>query len=254
MLSKSDLIKGFREIGIKDSTKLLVHSSLSSFGYVEGDTDTIIDALIESVSPNGTVLVPTLTGSAELSSDNPPIFDVLNTPCWTGKIPETFRKRKNARRSYHPTHSVSGIGADVDILIKNHHEDTTPCGIKSPYYKLGEVGGYILLIGVGFDVSTTFHTVEELAEVDYHLQKEMTNCTVIKEDGTKMTVRNYLHSYLGPERNFPIMEEIFKEKEIMRYTQIGKALIRMFPTKESIEITLDYLKKDPLFLAKKIWH
>ena len=254
MLSKSDLIKGFSEIGIKDGTKLLVHSSLSSFGYVEGGTDTIIDALIESVSPNGTVLVPTLTGSAELSSDNPPTFDVLNTPCWTGKIPETFRKRKNAKRSYHPTHSVSGIGADVDILIKNHHEDITPCGIKSPYFKLGELGGYVLLIGVGFDVGTTFHTVEELAEVDYHLQKEMTNCIVIKEDGKKMIVRNYLHSYLGPERNFLIMEDIFKEKEIMRYTQIGKALIRMFPTKESIEITLDYLKKDPLFLAKKIWH
>ena len=251
MVSKSDIEKGLREIGIKEGDKLLVHSSLSSFGYVEGGADTVIDALIESVGFEGTVLVPTLTGSAELSPQNPPVFDVLISPCWTGKILESFRSRKNARRSYHPTHSVSGIGADVETLIKNHYEDITPCGIKSPYYKLGELGGYILLIGVGLDVSTTFHTVEELAEVDYHLQKEMTDCVVIKEDNMRMIVRNYLHSYLGPERNFPIMEEIFKEKGIMKYTQIGNALIRMFPTKESIEITLEYLKKDPLFLTKK---
>jgi len=251
MVSKGDIKKGLREIGIKDGDKLLVHSSLSSFGYVDGAADTVINALIESVGFEGTVLVPTLTGSAELSPQNPPVFDVLITPCWTGKIPESFRNRKNARRSYHPTHSVTGIGIDVDILIKNHHEDITPCGIKSPYYKLGELGGYILLIGVGFDVSTTFHTVEELAEVNYHLQKEMTDCVVIKEDNIRLIVRNYLHSYFGPERDFPVMEEIFKEKGIMRYTQIGNALIRMFPAKESIEITLEYLKKDPLFLTKR---
>jgi len=251
MVSKNDIKKGLREIGIKKGDKLLVHSSLSSFGYVEGGANTVIDALIEAVGFEGTVLVPTLTGSAELSPQNPPVFDVLATPCWTGKIPESFRSRKNARRSYHPTHSVAGIGADVETLIKNHYEDITPCGIKSPYYKLGELGGYILLIGVGLDVSTAFHTVEELAEVDYHLQKEMTDCVVIKEDNMRMIVRNYLHSYLGPERNFPIMEEIFREKGIMKHIQIGNALIRIFPTKESIEITLEYLKKDPLFLTKK---
>ena len=104
MVSKSDIEKRLREIGIKEGDKLLVHSSLSSFGYVEGGADTVIDALIESVGFEGTVLVPTLTGSAELSPQNPPVFDVLISPCWTGKILESFRSRKNARRSYHPTH------------------------------------------------------------------------------------------------------------------------------------------------------
>ncbi len=251
MVLKDIITKGLRGLGIKEGDNLLVHSSLSSFGYVEGGADAVIDALIESVGMNGTVLVSTLTGSAELSPGNPPVFDVLNSPCWTGKIPEILRKRSGVKRSYHPTHSVAGIGANITKLIETHHKDITPCGKKSPYYKLGELNGYILLLGVGFDVSTTFHTVEELAAVNYHLQKEITDCVVIKEDDSQIIVSNYLHSYSGPERNFPIMEEIFKEKGIMKYTQIGKALIRMFPTKESIEITLDFLKNDPLFLTKK---
>ena len=93
MITKEIIINGLKELGLKQGDTVLVHSSLSSFGYVDGGADTVIDALLETVGKEGTVLVPTLTGSEHLSAENPPVFDVRNTPCWTGKIPETFRKR-----------------------------------------------------------------------------------------------------------------------------------------------------------------
>jgi aminoglycoside 3-N-acetyltransferase len=39
------------------------------------------------------------------------IFDVRNTPSGMGRIAEFIRKHSDARRSLHPTHSVSAIGA-----------------------------------------------------------------------------------------------------------------------------------------------
>ena len=112
-VSRSDITSGLKQVGLACGSKVLVHSSLSSFGYVEGGADTVIDALVETVGSGGTVLVPTLTGNETLSAANPPEFDPQHTRCWTGLVPETFRKRPNAVRSIHPTHSVSAIGADA---------------------------------------------------------------------------------------------------------------------------------------------
>ena len=59
LLTKMEILAGLRQFGIKAGDKYVVHSSLSSMGYVEGGADTVIDAMIESVSPGGTVFVPT---------------------------------------------------------------------------------------------------------------------------------------------------------------------------------------------------
>ena len=71
-----DLLNTFESIGIRKGDTLLVHSSLSSFGYVEGGTQTVIEALLASVGISGNVFVPTLTGKPSDGPTNPPVFDV----------------------------------------------------------------------------------------------------------------------------------------------------------------------------------
>src|SRR5437763_1353236 len=87
---------------------------LRSLGWVGGAAPTAIDALREAVWPGGAVLVPTLTGTIQDGPEHPPVFDPRTTPCWTGAIPETFRRLPSARRSCHPTHSVAAIGPATD--------------------------------------------------------------------------------------------------------------------------------------------
>ena len=77
-VTKQDIVRGLTRLGVCAGDILLVHSSLSRFGYVEGGADAVIDALLESVRPGGTVMVPTLTGSEKLSAANPPTFDPVN--------------------------------------------------------------------------------------------------------------------------------------------------------------------------------
>ena len=62
-VTKDNIIKGLTSVGLNQGNVVLVHSSLSSFGYVEGGADAVIDALLETVGPAGTVVVPTFSGN-----------------------------------------------------------------------------------------------------------------------------------------------------------------------------------------------
>ena len=61
MSSLEILVKDLRNLGIKEGDVVITHSSLKSMGNVEGGADTVIDALIEAVGSEGTVLFPALS-------------------------------------------------------------------------------------------------------------------------------------------------------------------------------------------------
>ena len=228
--------------------ELLVHSSLSSFGSVEGGAGTVIEALLSSVGSDGTIVVPTLTGSEALGPENPPFFDPLRTPCWTGRIPETFRQRDDAVRSLHATHSAAAIGASAEELTGRHIDSVTPCDEHSPYGLLaGKPSAYILLIGVGHESNTTMHHIEELAGVQYHLQQELTASTIRTTDGD-VTRHIVLHRY-GTDRRFSVVEEVLEERGIQRSGCIGAARLRLIHTPRFVETVYRLVRADPYFLC-----
>ena len=57
-MEKVELIEGLKKIGIREGMNLEVHSSLSSFGFVDGGADTVIDALMECVTEQGSIFMP----------------------------------------------------------------------------------------------------------------------------------------------------------------------------------------------------
>lgn len=245
-----DLLNTFESIGIRKGDTLLVHSSLSSFGYVEGGEQTVIEALLASMGIGGNVFVPTLTGKPSDGPTNPPVFDVKKSPCWTGRIPSEFMKLSEAKRSLHPTHSLAGIGLLVDYLIKGHEDSLTPCGKDSPYIKIAEIGGYILLLGVAMDSNTTIHSAEELANVPYHLQKEKTECTIIDYDGDILKRRLYLHHW-GTPRYFQKIEEPLENLHILTQIKCGNSVIRLIKSMPMIEWLYEKLIKNPEYLIKE---
>lgn len=162
--TSASLETDLHRLGVSAGDVVLVHSSLSGLGNVQGGADAVIDALLSAVGPTGTVLFPTLTGTPDDGPESPPVIDVRSTPCWTGRIPETARRRSGAIRSLHPTHSVTAIGAKAGQYASGHHQGASPCDERSPYYRLIREGGYILLLGgVTQENNTTLHCLEELA-------------------------------------------------------------------------------------------
>lgn len=248
-LTQSDIAAGFRALGIRPGDAILVHSSLRSFGRVEGGADAVIDGILEALGPEGTLLVPTLTGHPELSPENPPHVDLRTAPCWVGRIPETVRQRPEAIRSVHPTHSCAGIGQRAAELTRSHYISPTPCGVTSPYFRLALAGGSIVMIGCDLSTCTTCHTVEELANVDFHLQRRVAHGSCIDQQGTRVETPCLLHSYKGPDRDYPALEPDLLEMGLMRKGTVGNAVIRIIDAMGLIETALDRLRFDPYYLT-----
>ena len=243
-----DITSGLHTLGLHAGDVALVHSSLSSFGHVEGGAEAVIDALLETVGPTGTILMPTLTGSEALSPDNPPVFDPRRSPCWVGRIPETFRQRPDAIRSLHATHSAAAIGREAVALTTEHLDSITPCDAHSPYGKLAQMpNGYILLLGVDHQRNTTMHHIEELVGVDYHIQPGFARAQVMLEGQT--LVRHILLHRYGTARNFNVMEPALIERGIQQNGRIGQADVRLIHAGRMVEITAQALRLDPRLLC-----
>lgn len=248
-VTRQDITSGLKELALPDGACVLVHSSLSSFGYVEGGADAVIDALLETVGPAGTVLAPTLTGSEVLSPAHPPVFDPQTSPCWTGRIPETFRQRPEAVRSLHPTHSTAAVGPDAAALTADHINSLTPCDDLSPYGKLAQLdNGYILLLGVDHQSNTTIHHIEEQTGAAYHMQPQLAPAR-IRVNGREIVRHILLHAY-GTPRHFGVMEPVFMERGIQQTGRIGQAVVRLVRARPMVQVTVQALRASPRILCR----
>jgi len=160
-LTVNDLVAAFREIGLEKGDSLIIHSSLSSLGHVEKGADGVIAALLEAIGPSGNLMLPAFNYPRPLPE---PYYDPKNTPGRAGIIPETGRKRPDAVRSLHPTHSVAVIGPDAKQLTDGHLL-TRAFGKSSPIDRLAKAGGKVLLLGVAHTSSSTIHIGEEYAAI-----------------------------------------------------------------------------------------
>ena len=139
---------------------LIVHSSLSSFGHVAGGADAVARTLLDAVSPDGTVFVPTYTYARVQ-------FDPGTSPSFDGAITEAVRRMPGAVRSKHPTHSMAGVGPAAAEVLAGHEALTSPFGPDSPIWRLWQRDAKVLLIGVDHRANSMIHVAEESLNLPY---------------------------------------------------------------------------------------
>ena len=59
LILKQDMLDAFKKLGMQQGMTVMVHSSLSSLGYVCGGAQTVIRALLETVTREGTIVMAT---------------------------------------------------------------------------------------------------------------------------------------------------------------------------------------------------
>ncbi len=179
-------------LGIKSDDVILMHSSLSSLGHIDGGAESVIDTLL-SVLTNGTLLLPALSYS--YVTDENPNFSLKDTPSCVGAINEYFRTRPGVLRSMHPTHSVCGIGRQAAQILSKHIETNTPVGAVSPFALLPEFNGKILMLGCGLRPNTSMHGVEELSKPPYLLKPDMVEYSLTDENRNTVLKKYYVHDF-----------------------------------------------------------
>ena len=146
-MNKAEIVAGLRGMGLVNGDKVLLHSSLISLGKVDGGPEAVIDAFLEVLGKEGTLLVP--------------VFGAL------GILTETLKNRPDAVISPCPKGTLAAVGADAEAICKDHWKADTAHGADTPFTRLAEMGGYVCLLGCDQDRNTSLHGVEALLELPY---------------------------------------------------------------------------------------
>jgi len=231
-------------LGIEAGDLLLVHSSLSSLGWVEGGADTVIRALVDSLGPNGTLFMPALSLGRFGPKRPPPLFDPEATKSVVGRIPERFRRWPGSIRSLHPTHSVAGLGPRADEILGRHGQSPTPCGQRSPWGKIAHHRGKILMLGVGTSACTMFHGPEEEVEPQIRCCPP-TPCRMILPDGAQTFLLRLHRPYHGAVSNRSRMYSVLRDRGLTREGPVGEAQAIMIDATGLWNVSTSLLRARP---------
>jgi aminoglycoside 3-N-acetyltransferase len=178
----TELVELMKDMGLKEGSNVLIHSSWNEFYNYTGTIKNFIDAIIEVIGEKGTLAMPAYPLLRKKTS----VFDIKRTPTMAGLIAEEFRKYPGVKRSV-SMHSVCALGPKADFLIKDHMYSVTNWDKKSPYFKLSEINGIVFTFGLGkYFVGTIMHCADSILseESPYFAQfftKKITNKYVLKD-------------------------------------------------------------------------
>lgn len=239
-LSVDQLKKSLRGVGVARGDNVVVHSSLSSLGAMEGGAEVVVDALLDVLGPAGNLVLPTFSYAENAES----IFDPAHTPCRTGAIPEAGRKRPGAVRSLHPTHSVTVIGPAAERLTEGHLT-VRALGRGSPLDRLaGDFGGKVLLLGVGHTANSTLHVAEEHAGLVKAPRFEpMPRFPVLLPDGA--VCGHILDTSPSCSFAFGAAELPLRRRGIIRDARAGSAKLQLMSAQALIAIIAELLAQEP---------
>lgn len=176
VVTRHGLAAGFEQLGIAAYEAVMVHASLSAFGWVCGGAQSVVEALIAAAGPGCTLVFPTFSGdwtdpagwrsppiapsAVELVRAAMPPFDPRLSPTrGMGRIAECFRTHGAARRSPHPQVSLTAVGPAADRIVGAHSLDHR-FGEGSPLAVLDRMDSAILFLGTDFRRCTALHLAE----------------------------------------------------------------------------------------------
>lgn len=227
---KSQFLVLFHSLGIKKGDRILIASDTIRLwsecrklkkGF---QLNTVLHALMDLVTPEGTLLLPTYNwdfcqGIA---------FDSKKTKSKSGSLGDIALREEGFSRTRHPVYSFAVWGRDRDYLCSL--DNRSAFGPDSPFHYLHEQNATNLVIGVIFNQCFTFaHYVEETRGVPYRYLKPFTG-RYIDENGQERTeiysmyVRNLDMDVVNVPDIDPFIDENLVEKKIERFGTYFKVL------------------------------
>jgi aminoglycoside 3-N-acetyltransferase len=236
------VVRMLERVGVPRDGVLLVHSAFKDFRRDGYDAEEVVAALVDYMAP-GTLLLPTM--SWRYVKPQSPFFDEIATPSNTGILTELFRARYATRRSLHPTHSVAGRGPLTDEILGTHHLCVTPCGVLSPFGKVAALGGYVVMMGVGFDCCTLLHHVEETTAPDRYCRpvESIETYTCRDRHGQEVTVKLRRHLFLP--RDYWQFQDMLAAAGKLTVYRCDNAICRGFAAAELTGMAAAVLRERP---------
>jgi aminoglycoside 3-N-acetyltransferase len=243
-----------RKLGIVNGDILVVHSSLTSMGFVIGGAEAVVWALLQAVGKDGTLVMPAHTTQncdpkdrgtpppnawhelirRELPAYNPFITAVGGM----GIIAETFRTFPNTLRSNHPQMSFCANGKYAREITEEHTL-TPQYGFNTPVGKMYNLKTKVLLIGVEYNVCSCLHMSETLSGV---IPNDENGCAVINKDGEREWI---LYTDIDLFTNdFGVIGTDFEKNHDVKKGKIGQAKCKVFELPAIVDFGIEWIKNN----------
>lgn len=237
----STLTSQLKELGVKSGMILMVHASFSQVGWTEGGARSAVQALFDTLGPDGTLVMP--AASTQLSPTDtevmvPPssdqMFDIQTTPTTMGALAECFRTWPETVRSDHPLESVCANGPCAKDITAEHARVFCE-GLGTPFEKLYILDAFTLLLGVGFNRCTSLHFAEFLSA---RRRVGESHLPIQEDDGPRwlkvqdMAADNSTH--------FPSVGEHFLSTGAVQTGKVGQADCLLFSTRKLVDFATPY--------------
>ena len=224
------------ELGNKPA---IAHASLKSFGAIDGGAETVLQALLASVSG---LIMPAFTyktmitpevgppnnglaygGQGDLNRMAVPFQHSMSVDPMIGTLAETLRNYPGTMRTAHPIH------VDAALLNQTLYNPFAPIGW------LADHNGWVLLLGVDHTVNTSIHYAERLAGRRQFVRWAWTGNRIVE-----------CHGFPGCSEGFEAIRPDLGN--VSRRVPVGESYIEAIPIRPLLHAVETRIKKDPLAL------
>lgn len=252
--TRQSLAADLERLGLRPGIAVIVHSSLSSLGWVCGGAVALVQALMDVLTPDGTLVMPAHSGYLSEPSHwrNPPVpqdwwqviretmpaYEPAITPTnGLGAVPETFRKFPGVLRSSHPNGSFCAWGRQAEFVTAGHELDYL-FGDGSPLARVYDLEGCVLLIGVGYNRNTSLH----LAEYRSGMFGEETAGAPLMENGVRVW-KEFKDLYSNSDEDFPALGQDYERSRGIARGNVGSAECRLIRQRELVDFAVKWFRE-----------
>ena len=248
-LNEAKIREALESCGPFKADLLLVHSSLSACGSIEGGPATVVGAFRSWISDRAALAMPTHTWSYPDATGVAPVYDFRSTPSVVGTITNYYWRQPGVVRSQHPSHSLACNGPEAADFFRNHEKSETPCGAGTPYQRIAEGNSSVLMFGATMDSYTLFHTAEDAAAVPYLYIPEQVTLRTKGGDGTIRSIQTWRQD-MKVARRFEATAGWLEEQGLLIRRKLGLSELLFIPSARALhEAMIKKLRRDPLFLV-----
>ena len=164
-----DFTEFLQDVGVSENQHIILHPSFRKIrnAFPRITIGGVLRTIQESVTPEGSLIMPAFTYSYTKTDGSHEVFDRINSISKTGIISEYFRQRPGVVRTCSPTHSFSLWGKIArEISYENNPESPLGQGSVMEWMAVKK-NSYVLLAGTDFSSLTFAHYLEVKAPVPW---------------------------------------------------------------------------------------